>query len=268
MSRFAVFGSPIAHSLSPEIHQHFARQANIALSFERILTGPGELKAALQQFRNNGGKGACVTVPLKIEAFVLCDQHTIAASTAGAVNTLFWKDSLLYGDNTDGDGLVRDITQNLGLVLKGKRILILGAGGATRGILKPLLDQEALAIVIVNRTLEKAQILSSFKVAAYSYDTFDLANEMPFDLVINATSMSLQDLVPQIAPKWIKGTFAIDLAYRQNQDTVFQQWATKHGAAQAVDGIGMLVEQAALGFNRWHDILPATQAIIQQLRQR
>ncbi len=268
MSRFAVFGSPIAHSLSPQIHQDFAKQTDIVLTFERILTGAGELKAALNQFTQNAGKGACVTLPLKMEAYALCDHVTDAARNAGAVNTLYWDQGLLWGDNTDGEGFIRDLTHNLGFDLKGKRILILGAGGAARGILKPILAQEVQAIVIVNRTLEKAQSLCTSNVSAYSYITFDNANQAPFDLVINATSMSLQDALPQIAPKWIKGTIAMDLAYRQNQDTVFQQWATTHGAIQTVDGIGMLVEQAALGFNRWHHILPATQAIIQKLRQR
>ena len=263
MSRFAVLGSPIAHSLSPDIHQAFAKDANLAITFERILTAPGTLRDTLQAFRSQGGQGACVTLPLKIEAFELCQHLTAAAKTVKAVNTLYWQDDLLCGDNTDGEGLFGYLTQDLHLDLQAKRILILGAGGATRGILPPLLKAKPEGIVIVNRTLEKAQALSNDQeIKAYDYESFDKSNEAPFFLVINATSLSLQPALPLLDPRWISHTHAIDLAYQRSNQTIFQQWAKQQGAIEAQDGLGMLVWQAALGFKRWHHFMPAINPVI------
>lgn len=267
MSRFAVLGSPIAHSLSPEIHQAFAKEANIDISFEKILTPRGELKETLAQFRAQGGMGACVTLPLKIEAFELCQQLTDAARTAKAVNTLYWQNEQLCGDNTDGEGLLGYLQQGLDYDLAGKRILILGAGGATRGIIDPLIKAQVMNIVIVNRTLEKAKALCTHELmSAYDYPTFHDAQEKPFFLVINATSCSLQNELPPIDARWINKAHAVDLAYRRHQLTIFQQWATKQGAIDCHDGIGMLVWQAALGFKRWHHFLPEVAPVISQLR--
>jgi shikimate dehydrogenase len=269
MSRFAVFGSPVAHSLSPLIHHAFAQRLALSITYERILTPAGELKVALQRFREQGGSGANITIPLKVEAYELCAHLSKAATSAMAVNTLYWEKNQLCGDNTDGEGLVRDLTLNLGMSLKGSRILILGAGGAVRGILAPLLAEDPQAIVIVNRTPQKAQTLAARdpKLVSYSFEGLQNANEYSFSLVINATSASLQDALLPLAPKWVKGTVAIDLAYRQQQPTVFQQWATQHGATQSFDGVGMLIEQAALSFQRWHRVMPNTQEIIHRIRQ-
>ncbi len=268
MSRFAVFGDPISHSLSPSIHQAFAQEAQVTLTFDKILTKLGTLKETLARFREEGGMGGCVTLPLKIEAFELCQQLTPAAKTAKAVNTLYWQDEQLCGDNTDGEGLLGYLQQDLHYELAGKRILILGAGGATRGIIDPLLKAKIESIVIVNRTLEKAQALcTNDAMKAYDYQTFNASDEAPFFLVINATSASLQKALPPIKSDWIKNTHTVDLAYQRNEITIFQQWAKDHGAIDSQDGIGMLVWQAALGFKRWHHFLPAVAPVIEKLRQ-
>lgn len=268
MSRFAVLGSPIAHSLSPVIHQAFAKEAKLTIRFEKILTQAGTLKQTLEIFREQGGHGACVTLPLKGEAFELCDHLTEAAKTAKAVNTLYWQAGELWGDNTDGEGLLCYLQQDLNLDLQGKSVLILGAGGATRGILDPLLKAGAQDIVIVNRTLAKAQALCTCaQISAYDYATFTKTKVTPFYLVINATSCSLQDSLPPLESKWVQGAYTMDLAYKQRQETVFQQWAREQGVLLADDGLGMLVWQAALGFKRWHQFLPQVKPVIQKLRQ-
>ncbi|MBN9289443.1 MAG: shikimate dehydrogenase [Gammaproteobacteria bacterium 39-13] len=269
MKRFALFGTPVAHSLSPFIHQSFANSLGISLVYERILTPKGQLKEMLQQFREQGGIGANITVPLKQEAFQLCAQLTQAAKEAMAVNTLYWEGETLCGDNTDGEGFVRDLTQNLGCRLQDKRILILGAGGAASGILKPLLACRPSAMVIVNRTWQKALALAKRDplIKSYDYESLQSTHEAPFDFVFNATSCSLQDIMMPLAPKWIEGVTAIDLAYQKHQKTIFQQWAMLHGASQSYDGIGMLVEQAALAFKRWHGVEPITRPVMERIRQ-
>ncbi len=269
MGRLAVFGFPVTHSLSPSIHKAFAEQLDLVLTYEKIETQAGKLKNALENFRRQGGSGANVTLPLKQEAFKLCDQHTPAASYAKAVNTLFWKDTELWGDNTDGEGLIRDLTLNLQLNLKDKRILILGAGGAVCGILPPLLAHAPAAIVIVNRTLEKAQALAtSTSLKAYNYEDFNASLEAPFDLVLNATSASLFNTLVPLEGKWVANAIALDLAYRQGQETVFMQWASVHNAKATYDGLGMLVEQAALAFACWYKQLPHTQPVMRMLRSK
>lgn len=268
MNRFAVMGSPISHSLSPRIHQIFASQLGISLTYEAIEVPLGHLNEGVAQFRRQGGAGANITVPLKEEAYALCAHHTERAKEARAVNTLYWKDEQLCGDNTDGAGLVRDLTFNLGLDLAGKRILILGAGGAVRGILSPLLAENPQSIFVVNRTLEKAKTLADrFSIQATDYQTLNEGKESPFFLIINATSSSLQAQLPPLSPRWIKNAVVIDLAYRQHQPTIFMQWAESEGALSVHDGIGMLVEQAALSFQRWHNMSPATQQVIEMLRK-
>lgn len=268
MLRFAVFGSPIVQSKSPVLHQAFATSVNKTLVYEKIEVKLGELKQALATFREQGGIGANVTVPLKVEAYELCDKLTEAARTAGAVNTLFWQHNEMWGDNTDGEGFIRDLINNLKLNLKDKRILILGAGGAARGILSPLLALSVKNIVIVNRTLLKAQSLANRdeRIKAYSFDTFEAAAEAPFDLIINATSASLQEAVPPLAPHWVKGAIAIDLVYRLEQETVFMRWAHQQGATAVYDGLGMFVEQGALAFKRWFDVYPKTEEAMRTLR--
>lgn len=267
MSLFAVFGSPIAHSLSPIIHQAFGNELGISLQYERINAPLGTLAESLEQFRMRGGVGANITVPLKLEAYTLCSEHTDNAKKAMAVNTLYWSHNTLCGDNTDGEGLVRDLTLNIKLNLEGKRLLILGAGGATRGILAPLLAQSVETISIANRTLENARILSHQdpRITAYNYELLNNSKESPFDLIINSTSASLEDKLLPLALKWVKGAVVMDLVYKK-QETVFMQWAKSHGALATHDGIGMLVEQAALSFKRWHQVLPSTGPVIQMLK--
>lgn len=269
MSRFAVLGSPIAHSVSPIIHQAFAKEAKLNITFEKILTVPGTLQETLTQFKSQGGVGACITLPLKIEAYELCDKLTSAASTAKAVNTVFWQNDALWGDNTDGEGLLAFLQEQMKLSLAGKRILILGAGGATRGILPPLMNAKVQSIVIVNRTLAKASALCTHKaIKCYDYETFNASNELPFYLIINATSLSLQNELPPILPMWVKDAQVVDLAYQHQKQTVFQQWAKENAAINPQDGIGMLVWQAALGFKRWHHFLPKVAPVIELLRLR
>ncbi len=270
MEHFAVFGAPIAQSLSPLIHKAFAEQKDIALSYEPIFTPPGQLAEAIEQFRKRGGQGANITAPLKLEAYNLCKVHTPAAVYAKAVNTIYWQGSQLCGDNTDGEGLVRYMVQDLGLNLAQKRILILGAGGAARGIIYPLLTYSLQQLVIVNRTFLKAQSIASqdARLYAYTYEALDASHEAPFDIVINATSSSLQNELPPLAARWVQKTIAIDLAYLKNQATLFLKWAKTHHAGATYDGIGMLVEQAALAFQRWHGVLPMTQPVIDMLRAK
>jgi shikimate dehydrogenase len=268
MSLFAVFGWPLTHSLSPEVHQSFAQQFGIDLSFEKILTPKGHLAQQLADFRARGGLGASITLPLKQEAFALCTAHTLRAQEAMAVNTVFWRGDTLWGDNTDGAGLLRDITVNLGLSLQHKNILILGAGGATLGILPSLLTQQPQNITILNRRLEKAQPLCarSAVIQAFSYADFAHEAYVPVDLMINATSSSLQDIALPLDAHWVKNAVVIDLAYLPAQLTPFQRWALAHGAKQAWDGVGMLIEQAALSFALWHQKIPQTQQLVDKLR--
>lgn len=266
MDYFAIFGSPIAHSLSPQIHEIFAKQLGMTLRYERIETHLGQLSTALAHFHQHGGKGANITLPLKKEAFALCDYHFKRAQQAEAVNTLMWdKKGLLWGDNTDGEGLVSDLIINKKIALKDKNLLILGAGGATQGIL-PSLAPLCANIVIVNRTLEKAATLSRpfNRVTPFTYETLNTLTE-PFDIVINATSSSLHQTVPPLTENWIKSTIAVDLTYYLHEETYFMTWAKAHGAKETYDGLGMLVEQAALAFERWYDEKPNTLDVIQTL---
>jgi len=268
--RFAVLGSPIDHSLSPVIHHAFAKGCEITLSYERKETKLSHLKEVLNQFKKDGGAGGNVTLPLKMEAFALCDQLSSRAQEAGAINTFWWEGEKLCGDNTDGEGLVRDLTLNCGLALKDKRILILGAGGAVRGILSPLLALSPAGIVIVNRTLEKAKALiekDPNMITAFSSEEALQKSFEAFDIVINATSASLQNTLPLLSPDWLRGSVAIDLAYRLGQKTIFMREAKAQGAKEVHDGVGMLVEQAALGFYQWHQVRPNTKEVIAQLRE-
>lgn len=268
MLKFAVFGSPISHSLSPQIHSSFAKQFGITLNYERIQTEPGHLKASLIDFHKQQGIGANITVPLKQEAYGLCQRLSKSAELAQAVNTIGWNDNEeIWGDNTDGQGLIRDLTLNHQVTLTGKRILLLGAGGAARGILAPLLAFEP-TLMIANRDLEKALLMISHypQVAAVTYDGLLAHTQDPFDLIINATSASLDNHIPSLAPHVVNNACCVDLAYRFKEPTPFLQWAEKHHARKTLDGLGMLVEQAALGFALWHGQTPDTKAVIASLR--
>jgi shikimate dehydrogenase len=260
--RYAVFGHPIAHSKSPQIHVAFARQTGQDMSYEAILAPLDGFAGSVAKFIAAGGRGANVTVPFKEEAFRLANRLSPRAERAGAVNTLTFADGIL-GDNTDGAGLVADLTCNLKRALAGKRILLVGAGGAARGVIEPLLEQQPTSLVIANRTVSRAQELAGLfghGVIACSFDDI----EAPFDIVINATSASLAGELPPLSPAiFTADTLAYDMMY--GRDTPFLSFARSHGAVTA-DGLGMLVEQAAEAFFAWRGVRPDTAPVITSLR--
>lgn len=269
--RYAVFGNPIKHSRSPSIHAAFAAQTAQPLDYEAILVAEGEFAVAVERFLSTDGKGLNVTLPFKEEAWALAQQHTERARLAGAVNTLYRNAAgELCGDNTDGVGLVTDITQNHGGTLQDKDLLILGAGGAVRGVLEPLLAQRPARLVIANRTRARAETLATLfaghgPVTACGFD--ELAGQQ-FDLVINGTAASLQGEVPPLPAQILKpGAWCYDMMYSA-EPTAFNRWAIAHGAAQALDGLGMLVEQAAESFRLWRGVRPDTSTVIQELRRQ
>lgn len=266
MDAYVVIGNPIAHSKSPEIHARFAAQTAQQLHYTRLLAPLDGFTATVQAFINEGGKGANVTVPFKLEAHALADRLSERARLAGAVNTLKFSDGIIFGDNTDGAGLVADIVGNADFGLSGKRVLLLGAGGASRGALLPLLEQRPAGLVLANRTFAKAQELAQ-QFSAYG----DLvaaeyaALDGVFDVVINATSASLSaDLPPLPASVFGPATLAYDMMYGK-QPTRFMDFAAQHGA-QVRDGLGMLVEQAAEAFLLWRGVRPVTADVFADLR--
>lgn len=269
-ARYAVVGHPVAHSKSPLIHQAFATQLGRVLSYETIDAPPGDFAHVVRQFRQTGGAGLNVTVPYKQEAYALAEQVSPRAEQAGAVNTLAWADGPLTGDNTDGIGLLRDLTHNQRLTLAGRRLLVLGAGGAARGILGPLLEAGPAAVQLVNRTAQRARDLAALfrplgPVAGGGWE--DAAGEGAWDLIINATAASLEGQVPPVPARVVTDrTVCYDLAYADGP-TVFLQWAQAAGAARVVDGLGMLVEQAAAAFVLWHGVRPDAAAVIEALRR-
>jgi len=266
--RYAVIGNPIAHSKSPLIHAEFARQTGENITYMAILAPLDGFANTLNQFREEGGKGLNVTVPFKVEAFSLATTLTERASLAQAVNTIKFNNGITLGDNTDGAGLVRDIQENLHCPLQGQRILLMGAGGAARGVMLPLLNQNPLSITIANRTPEKAtelqQQFSSYgTVEGGGYES--LAGR-EFDIVINATSSSLSnDLPPLPTGVFAQGALAYDMMYGKGL-TPFLEFAKAQGAAKLADGLGMLVEQAAESFFVWRGVRPATQPVIALLK--
>jgi len=267
--QYVVFGNPIGHSKSPLIHRLFAEQTGQALEYTTSLAPLDDFTAFAQTFFQHG-RGANVTVPFKEQAYRLADTLTERAQRAGAVNTLIRQaDGSLRGDNTDGAGLVRDLTVNHGVTLKGKRILVLGAGGAVRGALEPLLAEQPEVIVIANRTVEKAeQLAKEFSDLGPVFPSgFDWLEE-PVDLIINATSASLAGQLPPISPSLIQPgeTFCYDMMY-SNEPTAFCRWATEHQAGQSVDGLGMLVEQAAEAFYQWRGVRPQSAPVLAELRR-
>lgn len=267
MNYYGVFGNPIAHSKSPLIHRLFAEQTGLQISYEPLLAPLDGFTAAVAEFFTQGS-GANVTVPFKEQAFVLAEQLSERAQRAKAVNTLKkLADGRLLGDNTDGAGLVNDLLNNH-VVLAGQKILILGAGGAVRGVLEPLLAQGPAEVCIVNRTVEKAeQLASEFAdlghMTAAGYDWIDT----PVDIIINGTSASLSGDLPPLADSLIKAgdTVCYDMMYGKNT-TVFNQWAQQQGAALTLDGLGMLVEQAAEAFYVWTGVRPNAAPVLQALR--
>jgi shikimate dehydrogenase len=268
--RYAVFGNPIAHSKSPWIHQQFADQTQQDLLYEKQLVATEAFASTAQAFFNDGGKGLNITVPFKLEAYELADQLSQRARQAGAVNTL-WCDASgrIQGDNTDGVGIVTDISANLGWQIAGKKVLILGAGGAVRGVLGPLLLKNPAVVVIANRTAEKAkQLATAFSRQGELLGCgYDAVPETPYDLIINGTSASLAGELPPLCHALVaKQTNCYDMMYGA-EDTVFMRWAQGHGAGSVSDGLGMLVEQAAESFFIWRAVRPETMPVIQAIRE-
>jgi shikimate dehydrogenase len=270
--RYAVVGNPVDHSLSPEIHAAFARQTRQAINYGKLLAPLDGFAAAVAKFRADGAKGVNVTVPFKFEAFRLCNQPGPEASDAQAANTLDFRDGKIFGHNTDGIGLVTDLENGRGFRVRDKRVLILGAGGATSGVMHPLLSAHPKQVVVANRTLDKAcNLVARFarnerfaptKIIASPYEALDAT----FDLVINATSAGLRNEMPAL-PKGVfaAGALAYDMVYGKR--TPFMAFAQQQGARTS-DGLGMLVEQAAAAFEIWRGVRPQTQPVIEMLRTR
>lgn len=272
IARYAVFGHPIAHSLSPRIHAAFARQCGIALEYTAIDAPPQEFVAALARFAGGGGRGANVTLPLKEAAFALCSQVSDRARRAGAVNTLTLNDGQWQGDNTDGAGLVRDLTGRHALDLRARRALLIGAGGAARGVAPALLDAGIEELVVVNRTPERADALADAlgePGRAHSRYWQDLRELGDFELIVNATSAGRDADAAFSAPLSLVNsrTLAVDLNYGEVA-IPFLAWARSAGCHNVVDGLGMLVEQAAEAFEQWHGVRPQTDAVYAALRER
>lgn len=268
--RYAVFGNPVSHSRSPDIHHAFAAQRGEDLSYQRIEAPLDDFAGALRQFFAAGGKGANVTVPFKEQAFELCDMLTERARQAGAVNTLWHEAGRLHGDNTDGAGLVTDLCINQGWSLAGKQVLMLGAGGAVRGVLGPLLAQAPARLVIANRTEARAQALATrFAATGVPLAVSSLERLTGrFDVIINAISAGLHGAMPPLpAGLADAATVAYDMVYG-TRPTPFMEWARRCGAAQTCDGLGMLVEQAAEAYLVWRGWRPATAAVLSALRGR
>jgi shikimate dehydrogenase len=269
-ARYAVMGNPVAHSKSPVIHKQFAHQFGHDIEYTALWVDTDGFAEAVQQFRAEGGKGLNVTVPFKLEAFRLADNLSDRARLAGAVNTLrFEPDGKIFGDNTDGAGLVHDLTKNLNVHLRGRKILVLGAGGAVRGVLGPLLKQNPALLVIANRTVSRANELAKTfaqfgKVEAVGYDA--LVGKR-FDVVINGTSASLKGEMPPLPVNvFASNAVAYDMMYG-DRPTPFLEWSMLHGAETAADGLGMLVEQAAESYLLWRGVRPDTKHVIAALRK-
>jgi len=262
-------GFPVSHSRSPVIHRLFALQTNQELQYELLQVAPDKLETAVRQFQRTGGRGLNITVPHKSEVVKLCDHLSERASTAGAVNTLSFRDGEIHGDNTDGIGLLRDLVINLGVTIEDANILILGAGGATRGIIGPLLEMQPASLCIANRTIDKAEILSdhfsrSGPVSACRFDAVPVTQK--YDVIVNATSAGVKGEAPPYPSGAVSNdTLCYDLSYGLKA-TPFSEWARDHGAERSVMGWGMLVEQAAESFNIWRGVRPDTAPVLKQMK--
>ena len=266
---YAVMGNPISHSKSPSIHTLFAEQTQQSILYTAIHVDLGGFKQAVGNFAASSGKGLNITVPFKQEAWELVTERSERAERAGAVNTIKIEDGKLFGDNTDGVGLVNDLTINHGIELKGKTVLLMGAGGAARGVLIPLLKQNPSSLFIANRTPDKAKDLAddfsdAGNVKGGGYEAIE---ELKFDVVINATAASLQGDLPPLADTLLSDNASCyDMMYSA-KPTPFMQWAKQHNAKNILDGLGMLVEQAAESFLIWRGVKPETKAVIEKLRR-
>jgi shikimate dehydrogenase len=268
IDRYGVMGYPVSHSRSPVIHRLFALQTGQDIQYELLQVTPEKLETAVRQFQRTGGKGLNITVPHKSAVARLVDKTSERAATAGAVNTLSFRGGEIHGDNSDGIGLLRDLSVNLGVNLEGANILILGAGGATRGIVGPLLEMNPASLRIANRTLDKAQTIAEHfarfgPISACRFNVVPVSE--PYDLVINATSAGVQGEAPPYPAAAITDrTYCYDLSYGLTA-TPFSVWARDIGAAHSVMGWGMLVEQAAESFNIWRGIQPNTAPVLKQM---
>lgn len=266
---FAVFGQPIAHSLSPHIHSRFAAACGIDLRYSAIAAAPEQFSALLARFRDEGGRGANITLPLKELAARLCQELSPAAHLSGAVNTLVRREHGWLGDNTDGLGLCRDLANNLGVNLVGKRVLLLGAGGAARGMVPALFEEGVAELVVANRSPERAIALSYDLAACGPIDACALealADAGRFSVLINATSAARQGValtLPASLPS--ADAVAYDVSYG-DAARPFLSWAASQGIGRRSDGLGMLVEQAAESFLRWHGVRPITAPVLADLR--
>lgn len=269
MDNYAIIGNPVSHSKSPIIHAEFAKQTQQEIQYITIEAPLDGFVETVKEFEATGGKGLSVTLPFKQDAFALANVHSKLAKQAGAANTLFFKDNKeIFADNTDGPGLIRDITNNHHYSLKQKNILILGAGGVVKCIVGSLLEQKPARLDIANRTPQKAiDMAKQFKDVGEinGMGLGDIANT-PYDFIINATSASVTGEIPTITDSVIgKNTVCYDLFYSKGP-TAFLVWANQEGAEACIDGLGMLVEQAALQFNLWRGVYPDTKPVIELLK--
>jgi shikimate dehydrogenase len=268
--QYGVFGHPVGHSLSPFIHGVFARDTGQPMSYRAYDVAPEEFTERVHSFFADGGRGLNITLPHKIAAVEVAQELTGRAAHAAAVNTLALQGESILGDNTDGVGLVHDLCDNLGLVITQRRLLILGAGGATRGLLAPILGLEPAIVMIANRTPQRAEALAAaFTDLGITQGVgFPHVGDTPFDLIINATSASLSGDIPPIPAGAIgPETVCYDLAYGRSA-MAFVRWAQQSGCARAVQGLGMLVEQAAESFRLWRGVRPETAQVLAALKER
>lgn len=267
MNKYCVFGNPVEHSISPLIHSMFAKQTGHKFSYERIFSELDCFEKDVKNFVNDNGKGFNITLPFKMQAFKMMQETTLRAKIAQAVNTVKIEKNILYGDNTDGIGLVKDFNNNIKLSLANKDILMIGAGGAARGIIFDLIQQNPLRILVANRTKAKAQqIALDFKkynkVCGFSIEQI---KAKPVDIIINATSVGIDNKEILNIPKIVaKNAFCYDLMY--GKETAFIKWSKESNASGVSDGLGMLVEQAAEAYFIWHKIMPDTKKVLSQLK--
>ena len=268
MKKYSVIGNPVHHSISPMIHAQFSQEFGLEISYEKILSPFDGFQDTVNKFIDSDGQGFNITLPFKIQAYNLSKNLSPNARAAGAVNAIKIDNNNLIGENTDGDGLVNDFSNNLKQSLKNKEILIIGAGGATQGILKPILDCNPEKILLANRTKEKSlKLASKFlqygKVCGFGLDQI---KAKPVDIVINATSASIDGNIPIIPKGVVEGALCYDLMY--GKETPFMKWANENSARKVSDGLGMLVEQAALSFSFWLGKNPQTKPVIELFRAK
>ena len=271
MDSYAVIGNPVAHSKSPQIHAAFAQQTHQNMIYTAIKAPLNEFAVTIREFEATGGKGCNVTLPFKEQAYQIATHHSELAKQSAAANTLVFRENhQIYADSTDGPGLVKDITDNHHYSLQQKNILMIGAGGAAKCIVGPLLAESPAQLLVANRAPEKALMLAKrfAKQGEIKGTSLQDIPETAYDLIINATSASVTGHIPNISEKLIdRHTWCYDLFYSQ-ESPAFLKWAKHCGAERCIDGLGMLVEQAALSFYLWHNVYPKTKPIIEMLKKR